>query len=200
MNRPNTQEGGTSAVYAGSLKRRLKSIPVARISSTDGATISTSITSRLLLKNLNGNLTIHCTFGLMGSTTVVSLIRPAQIPANGCATLQLTPINTFPDAGDKVYLRPVFQDPAGVTTENHPLPQNIPFGWEGTTEADELEFEIIVSAAGWAGTNINAIIYAQVAVEYTGPWWDVKAVNYMLSQVEFSGGPSELPIANSGGG
>jgi hypothetical protein len=198
MSLPNTQQGGTTGVQGGSLKRKLETIVIARLSSSEGTTLAGVTTFRLLLKNLFGVLNLHIACGLDPADSG-NVIRPAAIPVNGAGTMQLTPINNFPDA-KKVYLRPVFQDPAGVSTENHPLPENIPFGWEDATEADEVEIEVILSPDGWAGTGLNANIDVQVTVEYNGEWWDQKAIQFALSQVTLQGSSVTVPIIATGGG
>lgn len=198
-NMRNTQEGGTTAVLVGSLKRRLKSLPIVHLSSTSAETpIDTpTATGRFLLKNLNGDLNVHVALGVVPTEGMP--LRPSGYPAAGtlAATLQLTPINNFPD-GVKMYLRPVFQNPALPQQENHPLAQEIPFGWEFQTEADEVEIEVLITVAPWLATNINGNICIQVTVEYNGQWWDVEAVNYALSQVVLQEGFIGA-IATSGG-
>jgi hypothetical protein len=195
MNRPNTQEGGTTAIFAGSLKRRLKAVPLAIFNNApESGNIDNGTTFRLLLKGLNGILNVHIAVGIEGATGVV---RPSQVPAGG-ATMQLTPINNFPDVAKKVYLREVFQDPTATDNEDHPLAVDIPFGWEGSTEADQIEIEVIVNTIGvdegtvWENSNINGRLICEVAIEYNGSWWDVEAVQYALSQVTLEGGPATL--------
>lgn len=194
-NRPNTQEGGTTGVFAGSLKRRLKAIPLAIFNSAaETGNIVNGTVFRLLLKGLNGILNVHVAVGIEGATGVV---RPSQVPAGG-ATMQLTPINNFPDVAKKVYLREVFQDPTATDNQDHPLAVDIPFGWEGSTEADQIEIEVTVNTLGgdetdvWADSLINGRLICEVAVEYNGSWWDVEAVQYALSQVTLEGGPGTL--------
>jgi len=186
---PNTQEGGTEAIRVGSMKRRLKRIPLARFGpETDGLGESTS---RLLLKNLSGCLDVKITIGIESIDNTP--VRPDQYPLAGTAfgTVQLTPINNFPDAARKVYERPVFQDPTGNVNENNPLPMDIPFGWEFSTRADEVEIEVVLTPAGWAGSNIVGTLVCEVTIEYNGQWWDVRAINQALSQVTLIGGSDE---------
>lgn len=194
-NLPNTQEGGTTGVFAGSLKRRLKAIPLVRMDASGAAsTIPDGTTFRLLLTGLNGTLNIHIAVGIEGTTGVV---RPSDVPAGG-ATMQLTPINLFPDVAKKVYLREVFQDPTATDNQNHPLAMDIPFGWEGATEADQVEIEVTVNLTDdeegsiWGASLISGRMIAEVTVEYNGNWWDVEAIQFALSQVQLQGEPQLL--------
>lgn len=201
MNRPNTQEGGTTAIFQGSLKRRLKGIPLVRFSSSaEGTSLAATQNFRLLLKNLSGDLNVQIAAGI-NATGSGGPIRPNQYPAPGTAfaTLQLTPINNFPDANQKVYLRPVFQDPALPQQQNNPLPQDIPFGWEFDSRCDEVEIDVFVTAAGWLNTNVNGLLTVEITIEYNGEWWDAQAISYALSQVTLLGGPTEIAVVNTGG-
>jgi hypothetical protein len=204
-NRPNTQEGGGTAVFAGSLKRRLKAIPLVIFNSTsETGNIDTNTRFRLLVKGLNGDLNVHIAVGIEGAT---GFVRPSDVPVGG-ANMQLTPINLFPDVAKKVYLREVFQDPTATDNANHPLPVDIPFGWEGSTEADQIEIEVnVIVVAGdesnpWQNTLINGRLVCEVCVEYNGSWWDVEAVQYALAQVTFEGGIDTLGTVETtvGGG
>lgn len=194
---PNVSEGGTHGVLIGALKRRLKTITIARLSTSEGTTLGVSANSRLLLKNLNGVLNVQLAVGVLSVSG--SPLRPSQYPAAGTAfgTVQLTPINNFPDGNQKIYLRPVFQDPAQPQQENHPLPQDIPFGWEFETRADEVEIDVLLTADGWQSSGINGNIVVQATVEYNGSWWDQQAISYALGQVDFMGGPSTVPVISS---
>jgi hypothetical protein len=200
-NRPNTQEGGTTGVFAGSLKRRLKAIPLAQLSGTAEGSIQTETTMRLLLTGLNGTLNVHIAVGIEGNS---QFIRPSDVPSGG-ATMQLTPINLFPDVAKKVYLREVFQDPTATDNQNHPLPVDIPFGWEGSTEADQIEIEVTIHITNdseepiWTESGIFGRLMCEVTVEYNGAWWDVEAIQYALSQVQLQGEPATLgSIATAG--
>lgn len=202
----NAQEGGTQGYLFGQLKRRLKSIPLCRFTSgEESITITENTTFKLLIKGLTGVLNIHIAVGIESIDNTP--VRPSDVPAGG-ATMQLIPINLFPDVAKKVFLREVFQDPtlAGTDNGNHPLPMDIPFGWEGSTEADQVELDVDVNVIGadesspWEGTLINGRLIAQVTIEYNGQWWDSKAIQQALSQVTFEGEPSDLGTVNTSGG
>ena len=191
----NTQEGGETGVFVGSLKRRLKAIPLARFINTgESGTITSETMFRLLLTGLNGTLNVHIAVGIEGDT---GFVRPSDVPAGG-ATMQLTPINLFPEVAKKVYLREVFQDPTATDNQNHPLAVDIPFGWEGSTEADQVEIEVTVNivddaeAEIWTDSNIAGRLVCEVTVEYNGNWWDVQAAQFALSQVQLQGEPGSL--------
>src|SRR5882724_11011523 len=135
MNMPQTRLGGTNSFKVGSLKRRLDPVIVAILDNTvGGPAVPTSETRRIVLKNLNGDLNIHVCAAAVGPTDGTS-IQPAELAA-GAATMQLTPV-VYTGTQSKIFLRPVFQDPVAAQNENHPLPQDLPFGWEFSTEADE---------------------------------------------------------------
>jgi hypothetical protein len=201
----NAQSGGTQGFRFGDLKRRLPAIPLFNLASAPGETVpllETTETQRLILKGLSGVLNVHIGVGVEGADGVV---RPTDIPA-GASTMQLRPILLFPDVAKKVYMREVFQDPTLVGTDNanHPLPVDIPFGWEGSTEADQIEIEVITDPALWiAGegfTPLNGRIVCEVTIEYNGQWWDQQAIQQGISQVTLEG-PSNtsLTILTEGG-
>ncbi len=204
----NAQSGGTQGFRFGDLKHRLPSIPLVALNSAPGETVplmEDNTTFRLVVKGLSGVLNVHVSVGIEGET---GFVRPEDVPA-GAATMQITPINLFPDVAKKVYLRPVFQDPTLTPLDNqdHPLAVDIPFGWEGATEADQLELEVnmVITAEDesepWVGALLNGRIVAQVAIEYNGQWWDQKAIQQAISQVTFEGGPDTLlTISTQGGG
>lgn len=205
---PNVQDGGTTGVLAGQLKRRLKPVTFAFMSSAESASGSATVEThpKILLKNLFGTLRVHVSVGLVPSREG-DTIRPDMYPAFP-GTFQLTGITRNPEGMEKMYLRPLFQDPSLAANENHPLPQNIPYGWEFVTSADEVEIAVDINDVDgenpYAETQLNGQFQVQVSVEYLGNWWDVKAVNYSLSQVTmtpingpptfFTGTPEEPEI------
>jgi len=178
------REGSPNAIKFGSLKRRLPIVTIAQLSLTDSSGPATVQTRRLLLKNLNADLKVHIV-GAVVSAQGNTPVRPSSVPVNA-ATIQLIPKVI---AGDSVpmYLRPVFQDPALAQNENHPLAQDLPFGWEFSTNADDVEIEIIVTPALWVTANIEGKVLVMVDVEYDGAWWDIKAVQYSLAQPQLIG-------------
>lgn len=191
---PGLWEGGSNSFKAGSLKRRLPAVTVARLdSSMEGNT--DTIVQRAILKNLNGDLNIQLV-AAFGGPADGQPITPDLIAA-GAATMQLTPVVDSPNAG-KIYLRPVFQDPSANQNENHPLPQDLPFGWEFQTEADEVYIDITMSNVLFSTTNLEGQILLQATVEYNGAWQNIEAIRYAISQVQLTGLPLQI-IGTEGG-
>jgi hypothetical protein len=86
----------------------------------------------------------------------------------------------------KIYLRPVFQNPfAAAPNSNNPLPQDLPFGWEFSTEADEVYIDIQFTMAKAPGS-VDGNVVVQVTIEYNGQWWDTKAIQAALGQVQLT--------------
>jgi hypothetical protein len=175
----NTQVGGTDSFQSGSLKRRMPAVEVARMDPTIiSGPLALPQTVRLLLKNLYGVLDIQIACGLAGIDG--TRVRPTNYPPSP-GTLQITPLNNFPDTGP-TYLRPLFQDPAAASNENHPLPQDLPFGWEFDTRADQCEIEVVINNS-WGLTGLNGRLLVEVSLEYDGAWWDNKSIQYAMGQV-----------------
>jgi hypothetical protein len=177
------REGGPDVFKRGSLKRRLPGAVISKLSTSDESGPTTAQTVRLLLKNLNADLKLHIAASVVSAIGNVP-IRPSQVPA-GAATIQLIP-KIIPPDGNPQFLRPVFQDPALAQNQNHPLAQDLPFGWEFSTNTDEVEIEIIVTPLLFAGTNLVGNIIVMVDIEYDGVWWDTKAMQYAISQVQLT--------------
>lgn len=180
---PQTWEGGSNTFKIGSLKRRLPAVVLATLNS--GVTSSLgALQQHIILKNLNGSLKVQ----IMGSFSSVdgkTPIIPANIPA-GAVTMQLTPVVLTPNAG-KIFGRPVFQDPTvAATNQNHPLPQDLPFGWEFSTEADEVYIDIAIADV-FGGLNLDGQIVVAASVEYNGNWWSIDAIKFAISQVQLTG-------------
>lgn len=195
---PQTLGGGTQGFKVGSLKRRLDAVHLAKLDPSTSGAVSGTATFRIVLKGLNGDLNIHLLAGVV-SPDGQTLVDPSQVVA-GAATMQLTPVQNLPNAG-RVLLRPVFQDPTAAQNENHPLPQDIPFGWEFSTEADEVYVDIVVDLvliADFADEPLDGLIVVQATVEYNGQWWDTKAVQYALGQVQLSGVGNLMTIGTGG--
>lgn len=175
---------GTEGFKRGNLKRQLESIPIALFSSAiPGNAEAGSITQRIWLTGLNGNLKVIVACGMQSEKFSST---PFPWPSGG-GTLQLYPVTKFGDAL-KIFLRPVFQNPASVTNVNAPLPQELPYGWEGPfTEVDQVMIEVVIQAGQWVGLNLNGTLTVQVAVEYNGAWWDIDAIEYVMGQVQLNG-------------
>lgn len=177
---PQTIGGGSHGFKVGSLKRRLDAVTVAILDPLTTGTTGTA-NFQLFLKNLNADLSVHL-FGAFSSPDQSGL-DPSIIPA-GAVTIQLTPRALTPNVG-RVYLRPVFQDPTAAQNENHPLPQDLPFGWEFTTNADEVRVDLTVDLGLFDGSE-NGQIIVGCDVEYDGAWWDTEAYRYAISQVQLT--------------
>jgi hypothetical protein len=181
MEYPNTRIGGTNSYKLGSLKRRLDPVVVAVLSSATEANGNVTL-AQLVLKGISGDLNIHIAAAPVGLTDSIPII-PSTIPA-GWATMQLTPVVLCGNM-PKFYLRPVFQDPfAAAPHSNNPLAQDLPFGWEFSTEADEVYINLTINGGILEGVDGNVIV--QATVEYNGQWWDTKAIQAALGQVQLT--------------
>jgi hypothetical protein len=193
---PGLREGGPNVFKRGSLKRRLPIITIAELTNVgEGFTNPGETTLKLLLKNLNADLKCHIVAAVASNVGNLP-VRAEDVPA-GAATIQLVPKVI---AGDStpIFLRPVFQDPALAQNENHPLAQDLPFGWEFTTNTDEVEIVIIVDPEALEASQLNGKILVMADIEYDGQWWDTKAMQYAFAQVQLTG-PS-VPIEVFTGG
>lgn len=181
---PDSRVGGTNSYKIGALKRRLDPVVVALLDSTveaDGNTTSVQV----VLKGISGDLNCHIAAGPIGKSDGAS-IMPVSFPA-GMGTMQLTPV-VMQGNQPKMFLRPVFQDPfAAAPNSNNPLPQDLPFGWEFSTEADEVYIDIVIQNGLTTEVPINGSVVVQATVEYNGQWWDTKAVQAALGQVQLIG-------------
>ncbi len=182
MGLPQTWEGGANSFKVGSLKRRLPAVVIARLS--PGATTDNDTARQLVLKNLNGDLKIQIAASFSSPTDGTPLL-PAVIPA-GTVTMQLTPVVNSPNSG-KLYLRPVFQDPTALANQNHPLAQDLPFGWEFQTGADEVYIDFVFAPGNIANSNLTGQCVVAVTIEYDGNWWSNEAIKYAISQVQLTG-------------
>lgn len=180
-----TREGGPDVYKSGSLKRRLPIVTVCELSPTDETGVVTAFTTRLLLKNLNADLKVHI-MAAVASNVGIDPIEAGDVPA-GAATMQLVPKALPPDS-PPLFLRPVFQNPALAQNENHPLPQDIPFGWEFSTNTDEVAIDIVITPLLWDSTELRGKILVMVDIQYDGAWWDTKAVAFAIGQVQLVGG------------
>jgi len=185
MYSPQTAEGSTNSIKRGVLKRRLPAVILARLDPLTPAA-SAVVPFRLQLKNISGDLNCHIC-GSFSSPTDGSPINPAFL-GPGAVTMQLTPSVLTPNAG-RIFLRPVFQDPTAAQNENHPLPQDLPFGWEFQTEADEVYIDVNANQSLITSiqTGLDGQLLVQVTVEYNGQWWDIKAAQEALSRVILQG-------------
>jgi hypothetical protein len=165
---------GSQGFRRGSLRRHMSPIKVADM--TTGLA-DTGINVTLLLKNLSSDLNILIALGAVG--TDQKPVRPNQYPANP-GNLQLTPKLRLEEM-PPLWMRPVFQDPTLASNQNHPLPQDIPFGWEGSTNSDEVEIGIVVPQGVWAAIAVTGSLILGVTLDYNGQWWDTQAVQYALS-------------------
>jgi hypothetical protein len=193
---PGLREGGPNVFKRGSLKRRLPIKTIAELSPSYEGGVETVQTVRLLLKNLNADLKCHIV-GAVVSNQGNLPVRPEDVPTGG-ATMQLIP-KVIPGDSNPLFLRPVFQDPTQAQNENHPLAQDLPFGWEFSTNTDEVEIEIIVTPNLWLiDEGIVGKILVMADIEYDGQWWDTKAMQYAFSQVQLTG--SDVPFQILTGG
>lgn len=179
---PGTREGGTDTFKVGSLKRRLPAIILATLDSSQSSDHGV-VDQQIVLKNLSGTLKVQIAASFT-SVDGLTPISPDLVPA-GAATLQLTPAVLTPNGG-KIFLRPVFQDPTASPNSNNPLPQDLPFGWEFTTEADEVYISVSMDNDLFGGSNLDGQIVVAATVEYNGSWWSTEAIKYAISQVQMT--------------
>ena len=183
---PNARLGGSHTYRVGELKRRLDPVTVMIADGTLNVSSSpASITRRCVLKGISGDLNIQIAAAGVSPTDGTAI--EAGVFGNGVANMQLTPV-VWTGNQAKIFLRPVFQDPfAAVGNTNSPLPQDLPFGWEFNTEADEVYIDIfLIPGAAPNSRSFNVVV--AVTVEYNGQWQDVKAIQQSLSQVQLTGG------------
>jgi hypothetical protein len=193
---PATRQGGTKSWQKGSLKRRLPAIRFANL--VPGASGDTTVTSTMKLTGLSGALNVQIAAGFV--TGDGNLIKPVLIMPAG-VTMQLTPVNNFGDAG-RMMLRPVFQDPALPVNSNNPLPMDLPFGWEFSTECDEVWIDLVINR-NWtnfplASPPLVGTAVVEVTIEYQGQWQDVEAIEFMIGQVNLTD-CTPVIIATAGG-
>lgn len=191
---PQGQWEGAEGFKNGNPKRSLETIPIFNLDTTFNAESGTRV-QRMFLNGLTGNLKIS----VGGTVLTPNGNVPVALPAGGLV-MQIWPYQS--KNGRKLYAREIFQDPTleGTDNENHPLPVDCPFFWEGPfTEADGLLVEFTVDVAAWRGNQTGTLV-AQATVEYNGNWWDVAAFIFALSNVQWMGAPEPITVGTSGGG
>jgi len=188
---PSTREFSENAYRVGDLKRRLGTVVLAYLTQDGAGTLAPAGTHviRRVVKNINKGLSLHVSVGLANNGTG-ALIEAVSLPA-GAITWQGIPVNIFGDS-PPVPLRPIFQDPTFSDNSNHPLPQDVPFGWEFSTVGDDLIVDTTINTSLLVNTLLTAQLVLQVAVEYSGAWPFPEAVKFMLNQVQITGGGTTL--------
>jgi hypothetical protein len=188
---------GTEGFKKGNLKRQLESVAIVRFDGNHGGDSEASdVVAQLWLTGLNGNLKVMVACGVQSQDYSS---QPFPWVAGG-GTIQLYPCTKFGDAL-KIFLRPVFQDPSisPPDNSNHPLPEELPYGWEVQfTEADQVMIEVTIAASQWAAANVSGEVTVQVAVEYNGAWWDISAIEYVMGQVQLQGAGDVPTIGTAG--
>ncbi len=187
---PGTRVFSNEAYKIGDLKRRLPTLVIANFfNSALGVFNTGNFNFRAVLKNLSEGIDIDISVAAVG-LDVTTPIMPSQIPATAI-TMQLTPVKIFGDC-PPTFLRPVFQDPTAIDYSNHPLAQDVPFGWDFHSVADEVYIDIVVNADLLVGTNLLGALVVQAAVEYDSSWPFPEAVKYQLAKVQLT--PSGAPL------
>jgi len=179
-----TRAFSNEAYKRGDLKRRLAILPLATMNADIAANpgiLAGTFTFRAVLKNLAAGLSISLAVAPVGFDSAVPIL-PAQIPPLAI-TWQATPVLLFPDA-PPTYLRPIFHNPAIANNSNNPLPQDVPFGWEFETVADEIWIDVTVNATLLHLSLAAGRIAVFASVEYTGNWPYPEAVKWSLTQVQ----------------
>lgn len=180
-----TRQGSTTSYQQGSLKRRLPSVILAHLTSSV-VNEGDDHQFRLRLNNLNQYMSVQIAAAYVGNKTEEP-IKAADV-VNNAVTYQLTPVNNFTDTGP-VWLRPLFQDPAGAPNENHPLPQSLPHSWEFSTNADMVFIDLDLTSAAFAATDLDGRVVVQVTIEYNGSntYFDLRTMSFGISQVQLTG-------------
>ena len=176
----NTRNPGASGYKVGELKEWLDPVPIITLDANAiGADTTGIITSRVLISGLSGSLMCHVGCGMVIPGSNNQVVYP---PSPG--TMQLIPIS-HPPRQPRMHLRPVFQNPAGPAGTSNPLAENIPFGWDFSTEADEVMVEVVVDRGTWNLNYLgaNGSIQVHFAIEFNGNWWDVDAIQRVISKV-----------------
>jgi hypothetical protein len=186
---------GTEGWKEGNLRRYLQSVAIFQLHPENGGI---DAVSRLWLTGLSGNLKVQISCGMLPAGDGSNNTPFAWPPGGG--NIQLYPCTKFPDVGQRhVFLRPVFQDPTNVTNTNAPLPQELPFGWEGAfTLADDVMIEVNMVATNFAGTALTGSVVVQVVVEYNGAWWDIAAIARAMGKVNLTGAGNPAPFGTGG--
>lgn len=179
-----SREGSADGFKTGSLIRRLEPVRLANVNDTvNGNELSGTPTLSADITGLTSGLTVHLAVALCTNRgTNANPIKASAYPAVP-GTMQLTPVVLNPQA-PPAWLRPVFQDPTATDNGNHPLGQNIPYGWSFVSEgADMIRVDVDIAVVNYAATLIRGTLICFATIEYTGPWWDPKAVELALGQV-----------------
>ncbi len=194
---PSPLSGSTDSYKAGSRKRRLPPIVLARL----GQSANTSfLTYKLMLTGLNTDLTALIGVGWAPTTgsgdilPAMTAVFPLQYPTVP-GSVQLVPKMETP--GAPLFLRPVFQNPAAVDNSNHPLGMDIPFGWSFESEGvDSVLIVVSIDANQYLAPPVppvGSLLVCDVTVEYTGESLSIasqpdrEAIIYALGQVKISG-------------
>ncbi len=190
------EEGGVDSFKDGILTRHIKTVTLAFLSSAVGS--SAAFNALLKVQGMVQALTLHICVGAVGPAGTP--IKPANYPASP-GTWQLTPIVKPPER-PRIYLREVFQDPTATDNKDHPLPQDIPFGWSFEPEgAQEAEVSVHVDANAYVGQELDGQLVCDVVAMYTAPWVTPEAFNFAMSRVRIIGDETDIPtIGTSGGG
>ncbi len=180
--------GSTDSYKMGSKKRRLDPVQLAIFQNNSATNAANNF--KLKLKGLSDDLSILVACGLSAGQD--ALIFPAQYPASP-GTIQVYPKTNV--QGYPVLLREVFQDPTATDNKNHPLPQDLPYGWSFSPEGvDEAIIEVVIPQNVYTNANIptNTILLVEVTIEYVGAALDVSNGNnrqlaeWVMGQVQLS--------------
>ena len=190
------EEGGVGSFTDGVLTRHIKTVTLAYLSSAAGS--SAVFDAILKVQGMTQALTLHICVAAVGPES--NPIKPADYPA-APGNWQLTPIVKPPER-PRIYLREVFQDPTATDNADHPLPQDIPFGWSFEPEgAQEAEITVHVDANAYLTSELDGQLVCDVVAMYTANWVTPEAFNYAISKVRIIGDETDVPtIGTSGGG
>jgi len=196
---PGLKEGSGESFKRGSLKRRLPAVALVNLDASGDGSIDDGLTRTytLLLKNLNSSLKVHVAAGPVGEVSNTP-INAADVPALSM-TMQLTPIANSPTS-PPLWLRPVFQNPALPQNSNNPLAQDLPFGWEFNTNADDVEILVTVNQLLLVGSELDGRVVVEIDIEWAGDWWDTKAFQFAIDQVQLTSSGEAVTLSTAAGG
>ncbi len=93
------------------------------------------------------------------------------------------------------------QDPTATDNKDHPLPQDIPFGWSFEPEgAQEAEIAVHIDLNAYAGAELDGQLVCDVVAMYTANWVTPEAFNKAISKVRIIGDETDLPVIGTSGG
>jgi len=185
MSRTTQRQGGTGSYKEGNLKRPLQEVNAFNLGPGAGAGTTGLKTARLNLQGITPNLSVLITVGLAGQGNRDMPSYPA-LPG----TCKVIPY-TMTTNGQVIYQKPLTIAPQ-VLPASYALAPGMRIGDDGahtnlgSNMCDGCLIEIEVSADEYANTGVVGNIICAVTAHYTGPWWDIDAIQNMLGYLNIS--------------